>query len=89
LEQHEQAIPQRVHHIQILEELLGYQTFQRFAADSEVRRHHINVFDEAELDVETEALRDHLVEDREEEGAPGFTARPVRPASQRRCGASV
>ena len=69
-------IQQRDHYIQILEELLRWKRIQQFGASSEKSAHQIHLFDEAELEVEIDALRDQLPDDVKEEEAP--------PASRKR-----
>jgi transposase len=69
-------IQQRDHTIQILEELLRWKRIQQFGASSEKSAHQIHLFDEAELEVEIDALRDQLPDDVAEEEAP--------PASRKR-----
>jgi len=69
-------IKQRDHYIQILEELLRWKRIQQFGASSEKSAHQIHLFDEAELEVEIDALRDQLPDDVKEEEAP--------PASRKR-----
>lgn len=70
LKQRDQALEQRNHYIQILEELLRWKRVQRFAASSEKSSHQHQLFDEAELEAEIDALRDELPDDVEEEDAP-------------------
>ena len=70
------GIQQRDHYIQILEELLRWKRIQQFGASSEKSVHQIHLFDEAELEVEIDVLRDQLPDDVKEEGAP--------PASRKR-----
>ncbi|PFG08849.1 transposase IS166 family protein [Marinobacter sp. LV10MA510-1] len=60
LAQGAQAVKQRDHTIQILEELLRWKRIQQFGASSEKSAHQIHLFDEAELEVEIDALRDQL-----------------------------
>jgi transposase len=76
IQQRDQAIKQREHTIQILEELLRWKRIQQFGASSEKSAHQIHLFDEAELEAEIDALRDQLPDDVKEEGAP--------PASRKR-----
>jgi transposase len=76
LAQGAQAVKQRDHTIQILEELLRWKRIQQFGASSEKSAHQIHLFDEAELEVEIDALRDQLPDDVAEEEAP--------PASRKR-----
>ena len=64
------GIQQRDHTIQVLEELLRLKRIQQFCASSEKSAHQIQLFDEAELEVEIDALRDQLPEDVVEEDAP-------------------
>ena len=70
LKQHGETLQQRDNYIAILEELLRLKKLQQFAASSEKQPNQILLFDEAELDVEIDALRDELPDDVEEEGAP-------------------
>lgn len=70
LEQRDQAIQRRDVRIEILEELLRHKKIQQFAASSEKQLSQIALFDEVELEVEIDTLRDQLPEDVEEEGAP-------------------
>jgi transposase len=70
LAQGAQAVKQRDHYIQILEELLRWKRVQQFGASSEKSAHQIHLFDEAELEAEIDVLRDQLPEDVEEEDAP-------------------
>jgi transposase len=76
IQQRDQAVKQRDHTIQILEELLRWKRIQQFGASSEKSAHQIHLFDEAELEVEIDALRDQLPDDVKEEEAP--------PASRKR-----
>ncbi|MBC7192636.1 IS66 family transposase [Marinobacter sp.] len=73
LEQRDRAIRSRDTRIEILEELLRHKKIQQFAASSEKRPHQIMLFDEAELEVEIDELRDQLPDDVEEEDAPPRT----------------
>lgn len=70
LKQHEETLQRRDNYIAILEELLRHKKIQQFAASSEKQLHQIVLFDEAELEVEMDALCDQLPEDAEEEEAP-------------------
>jgi transposase len=70
------AAQQRNQYIHILEELLRWKRVQQFGASSEKSAHQIHLFDEAELEVEIDALRDQLPDDVKEEEAP--------PASRKR-----
>lgn len=70
LEQRERAIEQRDARIEILEELLRHKKVQQFAASSEQSRDQIILFDEAELEVEIDALRDQLPDGVEEQELP-------------------
>src|SRR5690554_3462714 len=70
LEQRDQTLEQRNHYIQILEELLRWKRVQQFAASSEKSAHQHLLFDEVELEIEIDALRDQLPDDVEEEDAP-------------------
>ena len=63
IQQRDQAVKQRDHTIQILEELLRWKRIQQFGASSEKSAHQIQLFDEAELEVEIDALRDQLPDD--------------------------
>ncbi|SOB78105.1 Transposase [Marinobacter sp. LV10R510-11A] len=76
IQQRNQEVKQRDHYIQILEELLRWKRIQQFGASSEKSAHQIHLFDEAELEVEIDALRDQLPDDVKEEEAP--------PASRKR-----
>jgi transposase len=76
IQQHDQEVKQRDHTIQILEELLRWKRIQQFGASSEKSAHQIHLFDEAELEVEIDALRDQLPDDVAEEEEP--------PASRKR-----
>jgi len=76
IQQRNQEVKQRDHYIQILEELLRWKRVQQFGASSEKSAHQIHLFDEAELEVEIDALRDQLPEGVVEEEAP--------PASRKR-----
>jgi transposase len=70
LAQGAQAVKQRDHTIQILEELLRWKRVQQFGASSEKSAHQIHLFDEAELEAEIDVLRDQLPDDVKEEEAP-------------------
>jgi uncharacterized protein (DUF3084 family) len=58
LEQRDQAIQRRDARIEILEELLRHKKIQQFAASSEKSPCQFHLFDEAELEVEIDTLRD-------------------------------
>ena len=58
LEQRDQAIQNRDARIEILEELLRHKKIQQFAASSEKSPCQFHLFDEAELEVEIDTLRD-------------------------------
>lgn len=75
----EDTLQRRNARIDILEELLRLKKIQQFAASSEKLPSQIALFDEAELEVEIEELRDQLPDDVEEEDAP----RPSRKRRQR------
>ncbi len=79
LQQRDQAVKARENYIQILEELLRHKKIQQFAASSEKLPSQIALFDEVELEVEIDGLRDQLPEDLEEEDTP----RPSRKRRQR------
>lgn len=66
----EDAIQRRDARIEILEELLRHKKIQQFAASSEKLPNQILLFDEVELEVEIDELRDELPDDVEEEEAP-------------------
>lgn len=70
IHQRDQAVEQRENYIQILEELLRWKRTQQFAASSEKSACQFHLFDEAELEVEIDELRDQLPDDVEEEDAP-------------------
>jgi transposase len=70
LKQHDETIQRRDNYIAILEELLRHKKIQQFAASSEKQPNQIMLFDEAELEVEIDELRDELPEHVEEEDAP-------------------
>jgi transposase len=76
VQQQNQAVKERDHYILVLEELLRWKRIQQFGASSEKSAHQIHLFDEAELEVEIDALRDQLPDDVAEEDAP--------PASRKR-----
>jgi transposase len=76
VQQQNQAVKERDHYILVLEELLRWKRIQQFGASSEKSAHQIHLFDEAELEVEIDALRDQLPDDVAEEKAP--------PASRKR-----
>ena len=62
----EEAIQSRDARIEILEELLRHKKIQQFAASSEKQPNQILLFDEAELEIEIDELREELPEDVEE-----------------------
>lgn len=66
----EAELARRNNYIQILEELLRWKRAQQFAASSEKQPHQVHLFDEAELEVEIDLLRDQLPDDLEEADAP-------------------
>src|SRR5690554_6633314 len=66
LKQRDQAIQSRDARIKIHEELLRHKKIQQFAASSEKQPTQTLLFDEAELEVEIDELRDQLPEDVEE-----------------------
>lgn len=70
-------IQQRDNYIQLLEELLRLKQIQKFAASSEKSAYQTHLFDEAELEVQIDDLRDQLPDDVEEADAPK-TARQRR-----------
>jgi transposase len=70
LKQHDETLQRRDNYIAILEELLRHKKIQQFAASSEKQPNQIMLFDEAELEVEIDELRDELPEDLEEADAP-------------------
>ncbi len=70
LKQHDETLRRRDNYIAILEELLRHKKIQQFAASSEKQPNQIPLFDEAELEVEIDELRDELPEDVEEADAP-------------------
>ena len=70
LKQRDQAIQSRDARIKILEELLRHKKIQQFAASSEKQPSQTLLFDEAELEVGIDELRDELPEDVEEAEAP-------------------
>ena len=70
LKQHDETLQRRDNYIAILEELLRHKKIQQFAASSEKQPNQIPLFDEAELEVEIDELRDELPEDVEEADAP-------------------
>ena len=80
------GIQQRDHTIQILEELLRWKRIQQFGASSEKSAHQIHLFDEAELEVEIDALRDQLPDDVKEEGAPPASRKRRQRSEERRVG---
>ena len=79
IEQRDQDLEQRDQYIHILEELLRYKRAQQYGASSEKSRYQIQLFDEAELEAEIDALRDQLPEGIEEPDAP----KPARKRRQR------
>ncbi|MCH8500267.1 MAG: IS66 family transposase [Marinobacter sp.] len=70
LKQHDETLQRRDNYIAILEELLRHKKIQQFAASSEKLPNQIALFDEVELEVEIDALRDELPDDVEEADAP-------------------
>ncbi len=70
LQQHDEALRRRDNYIAILEELLRHKKIQQFAASSEKQPNQIVLFDEAELEVAIDELRDELPDDVEEADAP-------------------
>lgn len=70
IEQRNAAIQQRNARIEILEELLRHKKVQQFAASSEKSSDQTTLFDEAELEVGIDALRDQLPDDVEEQEPP-------------------
>ncbi len=70
LKQRDETLQRRDNYIAILEELLRHKKIQQFAASSEKQPRQILLFDEAELEVEIDALRDELPDDVEEADAP-------------------
>jgi|TARA_Y100001001_G_scaffold149853_1_gene160017 transposase len=70
LKQRDETIQRRDNYIAILEELLRHKKIQQFAASSEKQPSQIMLFDEAELEVEIDELRDELPDDVEEADAP-------------------
>jgi hypothetical protein len=54
-------LKQREAYIDVLEELLRLKRVQQFGASSEKLSHQIQLFDEAELEAEINALRDQLL----------------------------
>lgn len=58
----EEALQRRNARIEILEELLRHKKIQQFAASSEKQVNQILLFDEAELEIEIDELRDELPE---------------------------
>jgi transposase len=70
LQKRDQAVKTRENYIAILEELLRHKRIQQFAASSEKQPDQILLFDEAELEVGIDELRDELPDDVEEEDAP-------------------
>lgn len=75
--------------ILLLEELLRLKKIQQFAASSEKLVHQIHLFDEAEREVEIDALRDQLPDDVEEEALPKPPINVVSAASPTRWCANV
>lgn len=57
LKQRDETLQRRDNYIAILEELLRHKKIQQFAASSEKQPRQILLFDEAELEVEIDALR--------------------------------
>ena len=70
LKQHDETLRRRDNYIAILEELLRHKKIQQFAASSEKQPNQILLFDEAELEIEIDELREELPEDVEEADAP-------------------
>ena len=70
LKQHDETLQRRDNYIAILEELLRHKKIQQFAASSEKQPNQILLFDEAELEIEIDELREELPEDVEEADAP-------------------
>ncbi|MET4028479.1 transposase [Marinobacter sp. MBR-99] len=70
LKQRDETIQRRDNYIAILEELLRHKKIQQFAASSEKQTDQIQLFDEAELEVGIDELREELPEDVEEADAP-------------------
>src|SRR5690554_5334134 len=70
LKERDETIERRDNYIALLEELLRYKKIQQFAASSEKQPNQITLFDEAELEVGIDELRDELPEDVEEADAP-------------------
>lgn len=70
VQQRDQAVKQRDQYIHILEELLRWKRVQQFGASSEKSKDQIHLFDEAELEVEIDALREQLPDDVKEDEAP-------------------
>ncbi|MGP9533113.1 MULTISPECIES: IS66 family transposase [unclassified Halomonas] len=70
LQQHDETLQRRDNYIAILEELLRHKKIQQFAASSEKQPNQIVLFDEAELEVAIDELRDELPDDVEEADAP-------------------
>ncbi|MER0434248.1 hypothetical protein ABR859_22000, partial [Aeromonas caviae] len=62
LQSKEEAIQRRDAHILLLEELLRLRRIQRFAASSE-KLHQLQLFDEAELEADMDALLAQLPDD--------------------------
>jgi len=70
LKQRDETLQRRDNYIAILEELLRHKKIQQFAASSEKQPDQILLFDEAELEVGIDELRDELPDDVEEADAP-------------------
>lgn len=70
LKERDETIERRDNYIALLEELLRYKKIQQFAASSEKQPNQITLFDEAELEVGIDELRDELPEDVEEADVP-------------------
>ena len=70
LKQHDETLQRRDNYIAILEELLRHKKIQQFAASSEKQPNQVALFDEAELEVDIDELRDQLPDDVEEADAP-------------------
>ena len=66
MKQRDETLQRRDNYIAVLEELLRHKKIQQFAASSEKLPDQIALFDEVELEVEIDELRDELPEDEEE-----------------------
>lgn len=71
-------LKQRDRYIELLEELLRLKQLQKFAASSEKLAHQFHLFDEVELEVAIDALRDELPAEVEEEAPPASRKRRQR-----------